>query len=256
MINLPTYFLVGIIASLLGSMSGLGGGFLAIPSLYYLGVQLQYVVGTSKFMVFVNSVVSTYRYSRKMKLPIKLYVSVVVPMILTAYLGAYLVVVLPSKILVLVIGVTLLAGSIRMIISTRGTPSTRDVKPTSNRMYVLGVFSGGIAGLVAGISGLGGGIVNVPVFIYLLRLNPHLAVSLSMASILPSALSSVIRHTIDNVIEWSIAIPLSIGAIIGGWIGPRIALGIKKETLRRIIGLVIAIATTRIIVEAVVELTS
>lgn len=237
-------------------MAGLGGGFLTVPSLYYLGVQLQYVVGTSKFMVFVNSIVSTYRYSRKMRLPIKLYVSVVVPMILTAYLGAYLVAILPSKILVLVLGVTLLAGSIRMIISTRGSPSIRDVKPMNNRMYVLGVFSGSIAGLVAGVSGLGGGVVNVPAFIYLLGLDPHLAVSLSMACILPSALSSVIRHTIDNVIDWSIAIPLSIGAIIGGWFGPRIALGIKKETLRRIIGLIIAIATMRIIVEAIIGLTS
>lgn len=256
MINLLIYFLVGIIASLLGSMAGLGGGFLAIPSLYYLGVQLQYVVGTSKFMVFVNSVISTYRYSRKMKFPVKLYVSVVAPMILTAYLGAYLVVVLPSKILVLVIGVILLAGSIRMIISTRSSSSTRDTKPTNNRMYVLGVLSGSVAGIIAGISGLGGGIVNVPVFIYLLGLDPHLAVSLSMACILPSALSSVVRHVIDNVVDWNIAVPLSIGAIIGGWIGPRIALGLKKETLRRIIGLIIAIATTRIIVEAIIGLTS
>jgi len=256
MISLLIYFLVGIIASLLGSMAGLGGGFLAIPSLYYLGVQLQYVVGTSKFMVFVNSVVSTYRYSRKMKFPVKLYVSVVAPMILTAYLGAYLVVVLPSKILVLVIGVILLAGSIRMIISTRSSSSTRDTKPMNNRMYILGVFSGSVAGIVAGISGLGGGIVNVPVFIYLLGLDPHLAVSLSMACILPSALSSVVRHVIDNVVDWNIAVPLSIGAIIGGWIGPRIALGLKKETLRRIIGLIIAIATTRIIVEAIIGLTS
>ncbi len=256
MIDLLVYFLIGIIASLLGSMAGLGGGFLAIPLLYYLGVQLQYVVGTSKFMVFVNSIVSTYRYSRKMKFPAKLYVSVVVPMILTAYMGAYLVVVLPSKILVLAIGVILLAGSIRMIISTQGLSTTQSARPTSNRMYALGVLSGSIAGLVAGISGLGGGIVNVPVFIYLLGLDPHLAVSLSMACILPSALSSVIRHIIDHVVDWSIAIPLSIGAVIGGWIGPRIALGIKKETLRKIIGLIIALATTRIIIEAIIELTS
>ncbi len=177
-------------------------------------------------------------------------------MILTAYVGAYLVVVLPSKILVLAIGVILLAGSIRMIVSTQGSLTTQSTKPTSNRMYALGVLSGSIAGLVAGVSGLGGGIVNVPVFIYLLGLDPHLAVSLSMACILPSALSSVIRHIIDHVVDWSIAIPLSIGAVIGGWIGPKIALGIKKETLRKIIGLIIALATTRIIIEAIIELTS
>ncbi len=254
MIEIAIYFVIGLIASMLGSMAGLGGGFLAIPTLVYLGVNLQYVVGTSKFMVFINSIVSTYRYSRRIKFPLKLYTCVIVPMILTAYLGAYLVVLLPTRILVIAIGLILLAGSIRMIMSSR-KPQDSSLKNTSveelsTSKYALAVFSGMVAGLVAGISGLGGGIVNVPMFIYVLGLNPHLAVSLSMACILPSALSSVIRHIIDNVIIWNIAIPLSTGALIGGWLGPRIALSIEKETLRKIIGVIIAAATIRIIIEA------
>ena len=107
MLDVIIYLIIGLMATMLGSMSGLGGGFLAIPSLIYLGVPLQYVVGTSKFMVFINSIVSTYRYSRRIRFPLKLYICVVVPMILTAYLGAYLVVLLPTKILKIAIGVVL-----------------------------------------------------------------------------------------------------------------------------------------------------
>ncbi len=254
------YFLLGIVAALLGSMAGLGGGFLAIPVLYYMGVPPQYVVGTSKFMVFVNSIVSTYRYSKKIRIPVKLYIAVVVPMITTAYVGAYLVAVLPSTILVLVIGIVLLAGSIRMLIPSPTRVEARASKLGENketsREYLLGIASGLLAGIVAGVSGLGGGIVNVPVFIYILGLSPHQAVSLSMACILPSAFSSVVRHQLDHVINWNIAIPLSIGAVLGGWIGPRIALGIEKEKLRKIIGVIIALATTRIIIEALMELAS
>ncbi len=254
------YFLLGIVAALLGSMAGLGGGFLAIPVLYYMGVPPQYVVGTSKFMVFVNSIVSTYRYSKRIRIPVKLYIAVVVPMMATAYVGAYLVAILPSTILVLVIGTVLLVGSIRMLtpspVQAEVKTNKREEGEETSKEYLLGIASGLLAGIIAGISGLGGGIVNVPVFIYILGLNPHQAVSLSMACILPSAFSSVIRHQLDHVIDWNIAIPLSIGATLGGWIGPRIALRIEKEKLRKIIGVIIAIATTRILVEAIIELTS
>lgn len=249
--------MIGLFASMLGSMSGLGGGFLAIPTLVYLGIPLQYVIGTSKFMVFINSTVSTYRYSRRIKFPLKLYISIVVPMILTAYLGAYLVVLLPTKILKIAVGIVLLIGSIRMIVQRQKQQSDSldntegHILPTSK--YILAVLSGTIAGLIAGLSGLGGGIINVPMFIYVLGLNPHLAVSLSMACILPSALSSIIRHIVDRVIIWNIAIPLSLGAVLGGWIGPRIALSMKRKTLRRTIGIIIALATIRIILEALLS---
>ena len=257
MFDIIIYFIIGIMASMLGSMAGLGGGFLAIPALFYLGLPLPNAVGTSKFMVFINSIVSTYRYSRRIKIPLKLYISVVAPMVLTAFLGAYLVVSLPEKILKIAIGLILLIGSIRMIIQTQkqqnNSLNNSKEQELSMSKYVLAVLSGTVAGLVAGLSGLGGGIVNVPMFIYVLGLNPHLAVSLSMACILPSALSSVIRHYIDEVIVWNIAIPLSIGAVMGGWIGPRIALSMKRETLRKIIGVIIALATIRIILEALIS---
>ena len=54
------YWFIGVVATLLGSMSGLGGGFLSVPLLYYIGVSMPVAVATSKFMVFINSIISTY----------------------------------------------------------------------------------------------------------------------------------------------------------------------------------------------------
>jgi len=250
------YFTIGFVAALLGSMSGLGGGFIIVPALYYLGVPVQYVVGTSKFTVFATSIISTYRYFKKLKIPIRLYVSIVIPMTLMAYLGAYLVTTLPVDILTLIIGSVLLVACIGMLKSTQDSSSHGELELVKSRIYILGIFLGGIAGFVSGISGLGGGVVNVPAFIYILRLEPRLAVSLSIASIFPSALSSVVRHVVDNVINWNIAISISIGAIMGGWVGPSIALKMKRETLRKTIALIIAAATMRMMLEALMKLLS
>ncbi len=247
------YWFIGVVATLLGSMSGLGGGFLSVPLLYYIGVSMPIAVATSKFMVFINSIISTYRYIEKIKLPLNLYIAVVVPMIITAYLGAFLVAILPVNILSTIIGLILFVSALRMLLQRNNTGRSTSQKQGLS-MYIQGAFSGALAGFVAGISGLGGGVVNVPVFIYILGLDPHLAVSLSMACIIPSSISSVIRHIIDGLIDWSIGIPLSIGALIGGWIGPRIALRMKKEKLVKIIGGVMIIATLRIIIESIIKL--
>ena len=106
---------------------------------------------------------------------------------------------------------------------------------------------------MAGISGLGGGIVNVPMFLYVLNLTPHLTVSLSMALIFPSAISSVIRHALDGMLIIHVSVPLSLGAVIGGWIGPKVALGFKGEKLKLVIGVVLLAAVIRMITESILH---
>lgn len=245
------YAALGVAASLLGSMAGLGGGFLMVPSLYYLGFPPPNAVAVSKFMVGVNSVVSSFRYYRRLRIPLKLYAVVAPPMIATAYIGAYLTVVIPRSHLTLIIAVILIAGSVRLFFKQRGGGEERRVWSATD--YVVAFLGGGLAGLVAGLSGLGGGIVAVPVFLYILGLDPHTAVALSMMCIMPSAIASIVRHSIDGTIIWGAAIPAAVGALIGGWIGPHIALKTPRETLRKFIALLILAASLRMAVESVLE---
>ncbi len=251
MLDIILYFIIGFTASLLGSMAGLGGGFLAIPLLLYLGVEPRLVVGSAKFMVLINSIVSTSRYLGKLKFPYKLYISIAVPMIITAYIGAYFAAITPKEVLLLILGSILMVGSIRLILGNEAYVTTTRI---TRDKYYIGILSGAFAGFVAGVTGLGGGVVNMPIFINILKLDPHTAVSLSMACILPSAFSSVIRHFIDHIIEWQIAVPLGIGAVIGGFTGPRLAISISKAKLKKIIGVLILLATIRILYVALSSL--
>lgn len=252
MMDLAIYFLVGVVAAFLGSMSGLGGGFIAVPALYYLGLPLSSAIAVSKVMVFLNSVVSVYEYSREIRFFPRLYLSVVILMVPMAYLGAYLVIVIPQRLLLILVSIILLATSLRILFLRGERKDGRKGSKTSDHgTYLLGAISGGVAGLTAGLTGLGGGVVNVPAFIYLLNLDIHSSVSLSMACILPSSLSSVIRHAIDEIILWEATIPLSAGALLGGWIGPRVSLKLSGRSLRKIVAAIIAIAVLRILIQAV-----
>ncbi|RLG77754.1 MAG: hypothetical protein DRO12_01365 [Thermoprotei archaeon] len=250
------YVVLGFVAATFGSMAGLGGGFLMVPTLYYLSFSPQNAVAISKFMVGTNAVVSSFRYYRRLRIPLRLYAVVAPPMIACAYVGAYLTVVLPRVQLTLIIALILIVGSVRMLVSSRASKKSgsQSAKGSSISSTIIAFSGGALAGLVAGVSGLGGGIVAVPVFMYLLGLDPHTAVGLSMMCIMPSAIASIIRHTTDRTIIWSIAIPAAIGALGGGWVGPHLALRTPREKLRKYIALIILLASVRMIVESFITL--
>ena len=87
--------------------------------------------------------------------------------------------------------------------------------------------SGVLAGFVAGMLGVGGGIVTVPVLEYMLRFagvpeeyRLHIAVATSLAAIIPTSISSTRTHHSRGAVDWVLAkhwgVPIVIGAIAGG----------------------------------------
>jgi uncharacterized membrane protein YfcA len=87
--------------------------------------------------------------------------------------------------------------------------------------------SGVVAGFVAGMLGVGGGIVTVPVLEYSLRFADvpeeyrlHIAVATSLAAIIPTSISSALTHHGKDAVDWALAkrwgVPIVSGAILGG----------------------------------------
>ncbi|HEU5136402.1 MAG TPA: sulfite exporter TauE/SafE family protein [Steroidobacteraceae bacterium] len=86
--------------------------------------------------------------------------------------------------------------------------------------------SGLVAGFAAGLLGVGGGIVTVPVLEYSLRFagvpeeyRMHVAVATSLAAIIPTAISSARSHDARGAVDWDLAkrwgVPMVIAAFIG-----------------------------------------
>ena len=86
---------------------------------------------------------------------------------------------------------------------------------------------GFLAGVISGLFSTGGGMILVPAFIYLLKLDNTKARGTSVFCILPMVLTSGIFYYKENYIEWKIAILCAIGGAIGGYIRSKI---IKKAT--------------------------
>ncbi|MBI4395049.1 MAG: sulfite exporter TauE/SafE family protein [Candidatus Omnitrophica bacterium] len=91
-----------------------------------------------------------------------------------------------------------------------------------------------LAGIFSGLLGIGGGLILVPLFHYVLKMNMHLAVGTSLAIIVPTALVGTFRHASGNFVDWRIFIFSVIFAMIGGLIGAGISMNLDVALLRKI----------------------
>lgn len=102
---------------------------------------------------------------------------------------------------------------------------------------------GVIAGVVAGLFGVGGGLLIVPVLVMVFSAHgmsstviTHLAIGTSLAAIVPTSIASMVAHHRHGAVEWPAFIRLTPGLVIGALIGSVIAGLLPSATLKRIFG--------------------
>lgn len=105
-------------------------------------------------------------------------------------------------------------------------------------MVVALVFTGVVAGTLAGLLGVGGGIVIVPVLYHVfsvLEVDPsvrvHLAVGTSLATIIPTSIRSMMSHHKNGAVDFSLMKRWAIPLLIGVFIGTGVATQVKAATL-------------------------
>ncbi|WP_221252346.1 sulfite exporter TauE/SafE family protein [Desulfuromonas versatilis] len=106
-------------------------------------------------------------------------------------------------------------------------------------IITLLVLLGSLAGFLAGLLGIGGGIILVPLFLWVFStagFHPevivHLAFGTSLAIILPTAISSTLGHRKRGNVDWHQVLYLSIGAALGAVAGASAAAGLSGEWLK------------------------
>ena len=111
-------------------------------------------------------------------------------------------------------------------------------------IYILYyLFAGAFAGLLAGLFGIGGGMVIVPILIYLFKDQgfpeaalTHIGIGTSLATIIVTSISSLRAHNSKGAVNWSIWKRMAPGLVIGSLFGAAIASVIHGNSLQAIIG--------------------
>lgn len=95
------------------------------------------------------------------------------------------------------------------------------------------------AGILSGLIGIGGGIIIVPMLLFV-GFSQQQAQGTSLAALLPPVtLLAVINYHKEGSIDWKYALLISVFFIFGGYLGSKIALSLDQRILKKIFGFIL-----------------
>lgn len=113
---------------------------------------------------------------------------------------------------------------------------------------------GAVAGFLAGLLGIGGGLVIVPALVFLFAWQGfpannimHLALATSLATIIPTSLSSIRAHHARGSVLWPVVRHLTPGLVLGATVTTLLANHVHSDILQRFFSLFVACVSVQMI---------
>ena len=123
------------------------------------------------------------------------------------------------------------------------TPASQSARDSGHTLVVRSAVAGMLGGFLAGVFGVGGGLIMVPVFTYWLHIDIKRAHAISLAAVVPIALVASIAYEQAGNVHWSSALALLAGSLIGAVFGAHYLTVIPRKVLRYLfIGLMVLTA--------------
>lgn len=99
---------------------------------------------------------------------------------------------------------------------------------------LIGLFIGSTAGILAGLFGIGGGIVIVPMLIFFLKFTPGRAIGTSLAAmLLPVGILAVMKYAKSGDVDYRVATSMAVGIFIMAFVGAHIGLSVGGTWISR-----------------------
>ncbi len=193
--------LTGAFTGIISGLLGVGGGFIMSPIQYWLlqetGLQpdlaLRMALGTSLFVVLLNSISVTLKYQQKQAVLWKQAKIMGIFGALFSFGGAAVASHLPASTLSTIFGIVVIIGALR----TYMTPAFKEKDKISSNP-VSYIFAGISIGFFSGLLGIGGGVLGVPIMLIFLHFDMRKAVGTSAAVIIFTSFGGSIGYIING----------------------------------------------------------
>ena len=111
-------------------------------------------------------------------------------------------------------------------------------------LLCIGLF----AGMLSGFVGVGGGIIMVPALVYFLSMSQLQAQGTSLAVLLlPVGVLAVYNYHKQGLVDVQAAIIIALTFLVGDFIGSKINISIKKESVKKIFGAILLLVAIKMI---------
>ena len=244
----PFFVVIGLIAGILGSMIGVGGGIIISPVLTFLGLTPPQVASTSLFAVSSTSVSSTIAYARSNKIQYMLGIKMALLSIPGAIIGSFFSTGIDPGYFRFLLAIILIGTGIYLMFRNA---ITKGNSFSLESIWIKILFFSGtfVAGIISSLFGIGGGVIFVPLMILIVGITMHLAAPTSQFVLMITSLVGLTTHMILGNPEYLPAILLSVGAFGGAQIGSRLSTRLSEQKLRLILGFTFVGIAVRLIID-------
>jgi len=203
--------LVGFASGLLG----VGGGFIMVPVQFFLltsigvdsTIAIRVAFGTSLAVILPTAISGTIGHKRRNSVLGRPTLFMGFSGLIASFAGGTLATHVPGDYLKVTFGVLVFLAAVWMLIANYPDKNTKP-KEGSISYILIGLFAGSLSGIL----GIGGGIVLVPLLIFLMKFNIRTAIGTSTAVLVFTAFGGVASYIINGINVSGIP-PYSIGYI-------------------------------------------
>ncbi|TYZ29016.1 sulfite exporter TauE/SafE family protein [Selenomonas caprae] len=242
------FLLLGLFVGIFGTLVGIGGGLICVPVFIFFmsdgGIYPYFhtaaqITGTSLFVVLANAVSGTLAYIRQKRVFFRAAVPFAAATLPGAFMGSYIVNSFSAPQLDLYYGLFMLCMACIMFWNTTHKPPAdiHEIPEGFQFSQWIGVVSSFGVGFISSIFGIGGGVIHVPLMIYLLGFPVHVATATSHFVLACSSAFGVVSHFLLDHIIWLPAICIATGAAIGAQIGAKISQKTKSKVILGLLSL-------------------
>jgi len=276
MINPLVLFLMGLMIGILTGFFGIGGGLLMTPALNILGLPMVHAIGTGFPAIAGNTLIGVIRHRKRGNVDLKLGIAMGVFCIMGVELGKSLVLHLEKLslagmyvraayiILLTVISIIMFRDYYSWKTrhneapgETIGSKANTHTMPRhihrielppmislsrsgvgSISLWVI-IISGFLIGLLSGFMGIGGGLIGLPLMIYVMGVPTIIAVGTSLVIVFLTSCYGTASYALAGNVEWTAALMVLAGSAIGVHFGVYATDGVTEMKIKILFALLL-----------------
>ncbi|MDD2779248.1 MAG: sulfite exporter TauE/SafE family protein [Candidatus Methanomethylophilaceae archaeon] len=257
--------ILGIVAGILGALLGVGGGIIFIPVLTIVyGLTPVSAAALSLVGIIAISSWGSAIYLNKGVPNIRIGLMLEIGGVTGAIIGAMVAVYLEDWILMAVFSVVMIFSAYRMIRNggSENIPENgdgefeyNDLKCGETVCYDVEHKTGGtigsmFAGMISSLTGVGGGVIKVPIMNIYMKMPIKAAAATSSYSLGITAFSGAVVYLIHGSVPLGMAAFLIIGSVIGAEAGTRISARIDASSLKKYFSLLLMASAVLMLLHA------
>ncbi len=238
--------LVGLVGGLTSGLLGVGGGIVLVPMLTkFLGLDQKRAQATSLAILVFTALAAAITYRIAGPVDLALAGLLAAGSIVGVRLGALFSIGHPAAKLRRIFGVLSVVVGLRLLWPHLPQGSWLAMPGVPGMLIEVGVGFG--VGWLAGLLGVGGGVILVPILTLLFGVPQHAAQGVSLFMIVPTAIVGAWTQLRLGAVEKPIVAPVAIASVVAAIAAAAVAQKLPGPMLRQLFGILLVVIGTRMI---------